>query len=153
MRSLIWSCRAAIFAALAASAASRCAGLSCARRVRLPLLVRLLLVLLAVALAVLLALVLVVVIWTLPGLEPTPVREELRNRCPATHSPGPSGEELCSGAGSAGGGRPDKDCFRSAAPEGRKDLVRSGGDGAGGPYAELPDGSGDQQGQPPAGGR
>lgn len=54
--------------------------------------------------------------------EPTPVREGLRNRCPATHSPGPSGEELCSGAGSDGGGRPDQDCFRSEAPEGRMDL-------------------------------
>ena len=98
--------------------ASRCAGLSCGRRLRLPLPVRLLLV----PLAALLIVPLVLVIWTLPELEPKPVREELRNGCPATHSPGPSGTELCSGAGSAGGGRPDQDCFRSAAPEGRKDL-------------------------------
>src|SRR3954451_3619115 len=114
----ICSCRAAIFAARAASAASRCAGLSCGRRLRLALPVRLLLV----ALAALLFVLLVLVIWTLPELEPKPGREELRNRCPATHSPGPSGTELCSGAGSGGGGRPDQACFRSAAPEGRKDL-------------------------------
>ena len=70
----------------------------------------------------LLAVLLVPVIWTLPELEPKPVREGLRNRFLATHSPGPSGAELCSGAGSDGGGRPDQDCFRSEAPEGRKDL-------------------------------
>src|SRR3954452_18152803 len=97
---------AAILAALAASAASTCAALSWTR---LPVPVRLLVVLL-------------LVIWTLPELERKPVREELRNRCPATHSPGPSGTELCSGAGSDGGGRPNQDCFRSEAPEGRKDL-------------------------------
>ena len=117
-RLLIWSCRTEIFAARAASAASYCAALSRGRRLRLPLPVRLLLASLAAFLVVLL----VLVIWTLPELEPTPVREELRNGCPATHSPGPSGTELCSGAGSDGGGRPDQDCFRRGAPEGRKDL-------------------------------
>jgi hypothetical protein len=76
----------------------------------------------AALLIVVLVLVLVLVLWTLPELEPKPVPEGLRNRRPATHSPGPSGTELCSGAGSDGGGRPDQDCFRSGAPEGRKDL-------------------------------
>lgn len=36
--------------------------------------------------------------------------------------PRPVRQELCSGAGNDGGGRPDQDCFRSEAPEGRKDL-------------------------------
>jgi hypothetical protein len=76
----------------------------------------------AALLAALLVVLPVVVIWTLPVPEPTPVREGLRNGCRTTHSPDPSGTELCSGAGSDGGGRPGQDCFRSAAPEGRKDL-------------------------------
>jgi hypothetical protein len=96
--------------------------------------------------------VLLLVIWTLPEPEPTPVREGLRNRCPATHSPGPSGTELCSGAGSGGGDDRTKTASAAQRPKGGRILVRSGGGGAGGPYAELPDGSGDQQAQPAAGG-
>ena len=61
----IRSCRAAIFAARAASAAARCAGLSCGRRLRLALPVRLVLVPLAALLVVVL---LVLVIWTVPEL-------------------------------------------------------------------------------------
>src|SRR3954471_2980685 len=79
-------------------------------------------------------------------------REALRNRCPATHSPAPSGTELRSGAGSDGGGDLTKTASAAQRPKGGRILVRSGGGGAGGPYAELPDGSGDQQAQPAAGG-
>ncbi|GAB3312768.1 hypothetical protein GCM10027451_25920 [Geodermatophilus aquaeductus] len=100
----------------------------------------------------LLPLAVVLVIWTLPELGPTPVREELRNRCPATHSPGPSGKSSAQGPGTTAGDDRTKTASAAKRPKGGRILVRSGGDGAGGPYAELPDGPGDQQGQPAAGG-
>lgn len=102
-------------------------------------------------LAALLIMVLGLVIWTLPKLVPTPVREGLRNRCPATHSPGPSGKSSAQGPGATAGDDRTKTASAAERPKGGRILVRSGGDGAGGPYAELPDGPGDQQAQPAEG--
>src|SRR3954471_19219973 len=56
------------------------------------------------------------------------------------------------GPGAAAGDDRTKTASAAQRPKGGRILVRSGGGGAGGPYAELPDGSGDQQGQPAAGG-
>ena len=104
------------------------------------------------ALAALLVVLLVLVIWTLPELEPKPVREGLRNRCPATHSPARPAKSSAQGPGATAGDDRTKTASAAKRPKGGRILVRSGGDGAGGPYAELPDGSGDQQAQPAAGG-
>jgi hypothetical protein len=49
------------------------------------------------------------------------------------------------GPGAAAGDERTKTASAAERPKGGRILVRSGGDGAGGPYAELPDGSGDQQ--------
>jgi hypothetical protein len=56
------------------------------------------------------------------------------------------------GPGAAAGDDRTKTASAADRPKGGRILVRSGGDAAGGPYAELPDGSGDQAVQPAAGG-
>jgi hypothetical protein len=145
----IRSCRAAIFAALAASAASRCTGLSCGRRLRLPLPVRLVLVALAALL------LLCCWCWS-SGTS----RTRSRNRYGRDYGtrglplipPARPAKSSAQGLGAAAEDDRTKTASAAQRPKGGRILVRSGGDGAGGHYAELPDGSGVQQGQPAAGG-
>jgi hypothetical protein len=79
--------------------------------------------------------------WRPPDREPKPDREE-HGTGVLHHPPGPSGKELCSGTGATTGDERTKTASAAQRPEGGRILVRSGGDGAGGLYAELPDGSG-----------
>jgi hypothetical protein len=67
-------------------------------------------------------------------------------------SPARPAQSSAQGPGVLAGDDQTKTASAAKHPKGGRILVRSGGGGAGGPYAELPDGSRDNQAQPTVGG-